>query len=166
MDFVHIPVLFHEVIENLNIHPSGIYVDATFGGGGHSSAILEKLENGILVGIDQDLDAINHAKIKFKDEKNLRLVHGNFEQLEEHLDALGIEQIDGIIADLGVSSYQLDTACRGFSYQFDHALDMRMNQSVAFSAYDVVNTYSVKELTRIIKEYGEERWANKRNSPD
>lgn len=161
MDFVHIPVLFHEIIDNLNINPSGIYVDATFGGGGHSSEILKKLDDGMLIGIDQDLDAIQNAQIKFKDSKNLRLVHGNFEQLEEHLDALQIEEIDGIIADLGVSSYQLDTGHRGFSYQADYALDMRMNQSANFSAYDVINGYSVKDLTRIIKEYGEERWAKR-----
>lgn len=161
MDFVHVPVLFHEVIEHLKIDPSGIYVDATFGGGGHSAKILEKLDSGILIGIDQDLDAIENAKIKFKDHQNLFLVHGNFEQLEEHLQMLKIDRIDGIIADLGVSSYQLDTAHRGFSYHQDSALDMRMNQNRDFCAYDVVNNYSAAELTRILRDYGEERWAKR-----
>lgn len=164
MEFVHIPVLFEEIIENLNIRPNGIYVDATFGGGGHSSEILKKMGEGLLIGIDQDLDAIANAKKKFEkeiQEGRLKLVHGNFEQIEEHLQALGIEKIDGIIADLGVSSYQLDTGERGFSYQFEHKLDMRMNQSQDLSAYHVVNEYGEEELARIIKDYGEERWAKR-----
>lgn len=164
MEFVHIPVLFEEIIENLNIKPKGIYVDATFGGGGHSFEILKRMEEGLLIGIDQDLDAIANAKQKFAEQietGRLKLVHGNFEQIEEHLQALGIEKIDGVIADLGVSSYQLDTRERGFSYQFEHKLDMRMNQSQDLSAYHVINEYDERELARIIKEYGEERWAKR-----
>lgn len=165
MEFIHIPVLFEEIIENLNIKPNGIYVDATFGGGGHSSEILKRImDEGLLIGIDQDLDAIDNAQKKFASEiarNRLKLVHGNFEQIADHLQMLGISKIDGVIADLGVSSYQLDTGERGFSYQFDSKLDMRMNQSQELSAYHVVNEYDENELTKIIKDYGEERWAKR-----
>ncbi|MEW8956515.1 16S rRNA (cytosine(1402)-N(4))-methyltransferase RsmH [Clostridium sp.] len=162
MEFKHISVLLNECIEALNIKEDGVYVDCTLGGAGHSSEIIKKLgENGTLIGIDQDDDALNAAKEKLKDYKNIIYVHDNFYNIDNILNNLGIHKVDGILMDLGVSSYQLDTGERGFSYMNDGALDMRMNRESEFSAYDVVNGYSAEDLYRIIKEYGEEKFAKR-----
>jgi len=162
MSFNHVSVLLKECIEGLNIKPNGIYVDGTLGGGGHSFKILQLLENGKLIGIDQDTDALKAAteRLKIFEDKFVP-VHRNFSEIETVLDELGIKKIDGLLLDLGVSSFQLDEAERGFSYMNDGKLDMRMNQSDTFTAYDIVNTYSERKLTSIINEYGEENWANR-----
>ena len=162
MDFSHYPVMFSECIEGLNIKPNGIYVDCTAGGGGHSEGILKSLENGKLISIDQDDNALLACKNRFLKygDKSI-LVKSNFSELERVLNELNIDRIDGVIMDLGVSSHQLDTVERGFSYNSDANLDMRMNPQSPFSAYDVVNTYSELDLRRIINDYGEERFAPK-----
>jgi len=160
MDFSHVSVLLKESIELLNIKPGGIYFDLTLGGGGHSLEILKR--GGRVVGIDQDTAAIRASEERLKEySENLTLVHDNFKNLKTIAKNLNIDKADGIIADLGVSSHQLDEAQRGFSYMQDAPLDMRMDQSRDFSAYDVVNFYSEDELYRIIKEYGEEKWAKR-----
>ena len=156
-EFSHYSVMLDECIKALNINPCGIYVDCTLGGGGHSEAILKKLTNGKLIAIDQDIEAIEHCKIRLQEYENkIIFVNENFANLDNILNDLSIDKIDGIIYDLGVSSYQLDTAERGFSYSKNARLDMRMSQNAPLSAYDVVNTYSESELRRIIFEYGEE----------
>lgn len=162
MSFNHVSVLLKECIDGLNIKPNGIYVDGTLGGGGHSFKILQLLENGRLIGIDQDTDALKAAteRLKIFEDKFVP-VHRNFSEIETVLDELGIKKIDGLLLDLGVSSFQLDEAERGFSYMNDGKLDMRMNQSDTLTAYDIVNTYSERKLTSIINEYGEENWANR-----
>ena len=162
MSFSHVSVLLKECIEGLNIKPDGIYVDGTLGGGGHSFQILQLLNHGKLIGIDQDTDALNAAtsRLKIFGERFIP-VHSNFSNLDRVLADQGIDRIDGLLLDLGVSSYQLDEAERGFSYMNDGKLDMRMNQSDAFTAYDVVNSYSERKLTEIITDYGEENWANR-----
>jgi 16S rRNA (cytosine1402-N4)-methyltransferase len=162
MSFNHVSVLLKECIDGLNIKPNGIYVDGTLGGGGHSFKILQLLENGKLIGIDQDTDALKAAteRLKIFEDKFVP-VHRNFSEIETVLDELGIKKIDGLLLDLGVSSFQLDEAERGFSYMNDGKLDMRMNQSDTLTAYDIVNTYSERKLTSIINEYGEENWANR-----
>lgn len=160
MEFNHFPVLFNEVIEGLCIKPDGIYVDGTLGGGGHSEGILNRLTTGRLIANDLDLDAIENAKEKFADRLNkITFIHDDYKNLCERLDDLGIEKVDGILLDLGVSSYQIDTPERGFSYNKDAELDMRMNKEQKLSAFDVVNGYSEKELSKIFFEYGEERYA-------
>lgn len=161
MDFSHYPVMFSECIEGLNIKPNGIYVDCTAGGGGHSEGILKSLENGKLISIDQDDNALFACKNRFLKygDKSI-LVKSNFSELERVLNELNIDRIDGVIMDLGVSSHQLDTVERGFSYNSDANLDMRMNPQSPFSAYDVVNSYSEADLKRIISDYGEERFAH------
>ena len=161
MDFSHYPVMFSECIEGLNIKPNGIYVDCTAGGGGHSEGILKSLENGKLISIDQDDNALLACKNRFLKygDKSI-LVKSNFSELERVLNELNIDRIDGVIMDLGVSSHQLDTVERGFSYNSDANLDMRMNPQSPFSAYDVVNSYSEADLKRIISDYGEERFAH------
>ncbi|MCY6959629.1 16S rRNA (cytosine(1402)-N(4))-methyltransferase RsmH [Clostridium brassicae] len=162
MEFKHIPVLLNEVIESLDIKEEGIYVDCTLGGAGHSSEIIKRLSSkGRLIGIDQDINALKAAKEKLKSYENVTYVHDNFYNIESILKDLEIEKVDGILMDLGVSSYQLDTAERGFSYMQDAPLDMRMNTQNSFSAYDVVNGYSEKELFRILKDYGEEKFAKR-----
>ena len=162
MEFKHISVLLNECIEGLNIKENGIYVDCTLGGAGHSSVILQHLsKEGRLIGIDQDKDALKAAGERLKEYDNATLVHSNFENIKSVLDNLDIEGVDGILIDLGVSSYQLDTADRGFSYMQDAPLDMRMNREEAFSAYEVVNGYTTEQLFRIIKEYGEEKFAKR-----
>jgi 16S rRNA (cytosine1402-N4)-methyltransferase len=162
MSFSHVSVLLKECIEGLNIKPDGIYVDGTLGGGGHSFQILQLLNQGKLIGIDQDTDALKAAtnRLKIFEERFIPM-HSNFSNLDRVLAELGIDRIDGLLLDLGVSSYQLDEAERGFSYMNDGKLDMRMNQSDAFTAYDVVNSYSERKLTEIITDYGEENWANR-----
>ncbi len=161
-EFSHFSVLLNECIENLNIKPNGIYVDGTAGGAGHSSKIAEKLEGGLLIPIDQDEDAIKVVSERLAPfGKRVSVVRDNFSNIRSVLENLGIEKIDGLLLDLGVSSYQLDTAERGFSYMADAPLDMRMDNRAARSAYNVINEYSADELKRIIYEYSEERFAPK-----
>jgi len=162
MSFNHVSVLLKECIEGLNIKPNGIYVDGTLGGGGHSFKILQLLESGKLIGVDQDTDALKAATERLKIfEGKFIPVHSNFSQISQVLGELEIKKIDGLLLDLGVSSFQLDEAERGFSYMNDGKLDMRMNQSDTFTAYDVVNGYNEQKLTQIISDYGEENWANR-----
>ena len=159
MNFSHKPVLLEETIDALNIKPDGIYVDGTAGGGGHSSEILKRLSpNGRLISIDQDPDAIEAVTERLKDYKNSIICKGNFSDVVSIVNGLGIESIDGIMLDIGVSSRQLDTPERGFSFHYDAPLDMRMSQSGA-SAYDLVNQLSYEQLVKIISRYGEERFA-------
>ena len=162
MEFKHISVLLNECIEGLNIKEDGIYVDGTLGGAGHSSEIVKNLcERGRLIGIDQDKDALKAAKEKLKDYNNVTFVHSNFYNIENILHDLNIAGVDGILMDLGVSSYQLDNGERGFSYMQDAPLDMRMNRENSLSAYEVINSYSEEDLFRIIKDYGEEKFAKR-----
>ena len=161
MDFKHISVLLEESVNSLNIKPDGVYVDCTAGGGGHSAAILSHLgEKGKMVLIDQDPDAIEVLTERFKGDSRVNIVHNNFSNIDSILDSLGIDGVDGIVADLGVSSHQLDTAERGFSYHYDAPLDMRMSQ-MGKSAADIVNGYSKNELFRIISRYGEEKFSDR-----
>ncbi|MBR5187473.1 MAG: 16S rRNA (cytosine(1402)-N(4))-methyltransferase RsmH [Clostridia bacterium] len=160
--FSHISVLLHECIEALNINPDGIYVDCTLGGGGHSLEIVKRLKNGKLICIDHDAAAIEAAGKRLADYKDkIIFVKNNFSAFSEILSELGIEKIDGALLDLGVSSYQLDTPERGFSYNAEAPLDMRMNETAALSAYDVVNNYSESDLRRIISVYGEDNNASR-----
>jgi 16S rRNA (cytosine1402-N4)-methyltransferase len=162
MDFHHISVLRDACIEGLALRPDGIYVDGTLGGGGHAEAILEQLTTGKLIGIDQDADALAAATKRLERFGDRFIPYrSNFADLEHVLVDLGIDAIDGILLDLGVSSYQLDEADRGFSYMADGELDMRMDRRQALTAADVVNTYSEEALTEIITSYGEERWAKR-----
>ena len=162
MKFEHIPIMLNEVINGLNIKENGIYVDGTIGGAGHSIEIVKRLKSGRLIGIDQDTDAIAKASEVLRDYKDkVQIVHDNFSNIKGVLNSLNIEKIDGILLDLGVSSYQLDEEERGFSYNKDAHLDMRMDMSKPFSAWDVVNKYSEKELENILWSYGEERWAKR-----
>ena len=147
MEFNHVSVLLNECLDALNIKEDGIYVDGTLGGAGHSSEILKRLsENGRLIGIDQDTDALKAAGLRLQNFNNVTYVHNNFYNIKQILDDLDVEEVDGILMDLGVSSYQLDTGERGFSYMKDAPLDMRMNRENELSAYEVVNTYSEGEL--------------------
>lgn len=160
MEFKHKPVLLNECIEGLNIKQDGIYVDGTLGGAGHSKEILKRLSNkGILIGIDRDKEAIEAAKSNLKEFKNVKFIHGNHDDIKEILADLGIEKVDGILLDLGVSSYQLDEKNRGFSYLGENDLDMRMDKSQTLTAKDVVNKYKEEDLANIIYEYGEERFS-------
>lgn len=155
--FHHIPVLLNEVITGLNIKPSGIYVDCTMGGGGHSSEILKKLSSsGKLIGFDKDIDACKVCLEKFENNSNVQIYNSDFKNAPEILKDL-TGQIDGVLIDLGVSSYQIDSAKRGFSFLHNARLDMRMNRSQKLTAYDVVNFYSEKDLLRILYDYGEEQ---------
>ena len=158
MDFSHIPVLLQETIDGLDIKENGIYVDGTAGGGGHSSEILKRLTTGKLISIDQDPDAIKTLTQRFKDNENTIIVKGNFGNMKDLLELRGVGRVDGVLFDLGVSSHQLDTAERGFSFHEDAPLDMRMSQS-GVSAEELVNTLPYEELRRIIFEYGEEKYA-------
>lgn len=165
MVFSHKPVLMRECIDGLNIKPTGVYVDGTLGGAGHSTEILKKLgKGGTLIGIDQDIDAINAAKSKLSKiatEANWIFEHTNFCNIKEVCEKNKIDKIDGVLLDLGVSSYQLDTAERGFSYNHDASLDMRMDKRSMFTAEALVNEYSKDELKRVIWSYGEEKWADR-----
>ena len=162
MEFHHLSVLLNECIDNLNIKPDGIYVDGTMGGGGHSLEIAKRLTTGRLICIDQDPNAHEAAGKRLAEYKDrITFVRDNFGNIKSILDSLGIEKIDGMLLDIGVSSHQLDEAERGFSYQQDAPLDMRMNPDRPFSAYDVVNGYDEDELDRVIFTYGEERWARR-----
>lgn len=162
MEFKHVSVLLNEVLEGLNIKKDGIYVDCTLGGAGHSSEIIKRLgEEGRLIGIDQDTEALNAAKAKLRQYDNVSYVHNNFTNIEEALEELNIDSVDGILMDLGVSSYQLDNGTRGFSYMQDAPLDMRMNRESELSAHDIINNYSEQRLYEIIRDYGEERFASR-----
>ncbi len=162
MEFKHFSVMLEECIAMLDIKEDGIYVDCTSGGAGHSKEILKKLSpKGRLIGIDQDLDALKAAKEKLKEFNNVTYVHNNFYNIKDILDSLGVEKVDGILMDLGVSSYQLDQGERGFSYMKEADLDMRMNREEAFSAYNVVNEYSEDELFRILRDFGEEKFSRR-----
>ena len=158
----HVSVLLEECIENLNIRPDGIYVDGTLGLGGHSYEIASRLREGRLIGIDRDPSAIERAGKRLEPFRDrITLVHGNFGDVAQILDELGIAGVDGMLFDLGVSSPQLDEAERGFSYMLEAPLDMRMDSTAALSAYEVVNTWSEERLNRILWDYGEERYARR-----
>ena len=160
MEFVHRSVLLWECIDALNIKPDGIYLDGTLGGAGHSSQIAQRLTTGTLIGVDRDTVALNAAKQRLAPWMDrVKLVHHNFADLDLILDELGLDKIDGMLFDLGVSSPQLDDASRGFSYMADAPLDMRMNREDRLTAYEVVNTWPREELRRILFDYGEERYA-------
>jgi 16S rRNA (cytosine1402-N4)-methyltransferase len=163
MEFKHIPVLFHEIMDIMAPQPGEVFVDCTLGGGGHSRGFLERMgDDGRLIGIDQDTNALQAAGANLAEfGDRVTYVHSNYNNLDEILNTYAPDGVDGILFDIGVSSHQLDEKDRGFSYMQDAPLDMRMNQSQHFSAWDVVNTYSEEELHRIIKEYGEERWAKR-----
>ena len=159
----HIPVLYYETLDNLVINPDGIYIDCTLGGGSHSEGILERLsDKGLLISIDQDTNAIEYSKKRLeKFGSKWKVFKGNFENIDTIAYMAGVDKVDGILMDIGVSSKQLDDPDRGFSYRYDVKLDMRMNTEQKISAYDVVNTYSEEQLSKIIFEYGEERHARK-----
>lgn len=173
MEFSHTPVLLDEVLENLEIKPNGVYVDCTLGGAGHSSKILEKLENGLLIGFDKDQEAIDASTSKLSkicnvfskdnfervNEKSCLIIKDDFKNSPSVLTELGITTVDGILIDLGVSSHQLDTAERGFSFKKDAPLDMRMDSSQSLTAKQIVNSYSEEQLRNLFKEYGEEEYA-------
>ena len=159
----HIPVLYYETLDNLVVNPDGIYIDCTLGGGSHSEGILERLsDKGLLISIDQDTNAIEYSKKRLeKFGSKWKVFKGNFENIDTIAYMAGVDKVDGILMDIGVSSKQLDDPKRGFSYRYDVKLDMRMNTEQKISAYDVVNTYSEEQLSKIIFEYGEERHARK-----
>ena len=158
MDFHHIPVLLRETVDALQVQSGGVYVDCTAGGGGHSAAILEQLTDGTLVDIDRDPQAIERLTARFAGDGRVRIVQSNYSEIEAVLSSLGISGADGILADLGVSSHQLDTAERGFSFHADAPLDMRMDMC-GQTAADVVNTYDKNRLQKILYTYGEEKYA-------
>ncbi len=159
MEFKHISVLLDETIDSLNIKPDGIYVDGTAGGAGHSREIAKHLTTGRLIALDRDPDAVKTATERLKDY-NATVIQCNFADMRQAVNSLGIDKVDGILLDLGVSSYQLDNGKRGFSYKYEAPLDMRMSQS-GVTAADLVNTLSIDELTKIFRDYGEEKFAYK-----
>ena len=160
MEFKHEPVLLEECIKALNINPDGIYIDGTLGGAGHSLKIAKKLlPKGLLIGIDRDTEALRAAKDKLKNYTNVKYIHDNHDNIKQILEELQINGVDGILLDLGVSSYQLDEKSRGFSYIADAELDMRMDKEQKLTAKEIVNTYSEEKLSNIIWEYGEERFS-------
>ena len=162
MEFKHKPVMLNECIEGLDIKPDGIYVDGTLGGAGHSTEIVKRLsQNGKLIGIDRDEEALMAAREKLKNFSNVEYVHDNHDNIKKILNRLDIQKVDGILLDLGVSSYQLDERNRGFSYLGENNLDMRMDKTQRLSAKEVVNSYSVEDLANIIYEYGEERFSRR-----
>jgi len=159
-DFEHIPVLLNECIQGLNIKKDGIYVDGTLGGAGHSLQIAKRLaKTGTLIGIDRDEDAIKKAKDTLKEFSNITYINDNHDNIKQLLDMLNIEKVDGILLDLGVSSYQIDEETRGFSYMKDSPLDMRMDKNQEITAETIINTYSEEKLAKIIYEYGEEKFS-------
>ncbi len=161
-NFNHVPVLLNECLEGLCIKPDGIYVDGTLGGAGHSKEIAKRIsKNGLLLGIDRDEEAICVAKQRLKEFSNVELIHDNHDHIKSILEACEISAVDGILLDLGVSSYQLDERNRGFSYMADSRLDMRMDKSTGKTAKDVVNSYTEQELANVIFEYGEERFSRR-----
>lgn len=161
MEFKHTPVLLAQTIDGLNIRPDGVYVDCTAGGGGHSSAIAERLsDKGRLISLDRDPDAVKAASERLAKFPNATVIHRNYSEMDKVLEELGIEAVDGILMDLGVSSHQLDEESRGFSYHSDAPLDMRMSQD-GMSAADIVNTFDEQQLAKIIFEYGEEKFSRR-----
>ena len=162
LEFKHKPVMLEECIQGLNIKPNGIYVDGTMGGAGHSIQIINKLsKNGILIGIDRDEEALIASQERLKQFQNVKYIHDNHDNIKQILEKLDIEKVDGILLDLGVSSYQLDERNRGFSYLGENKLDMRMDKTQKLTAMDVVNTYEEEKLANIIYEYGEERFSRR-----
>lgn len=162
MEFKHQPVLLQECIDGLNIKEDGIYVDGTLGGAGHSSEIAKRLSSkGRLIGIDRDEEALKAAKERLKEYENVTYIHGNHDDMKELLENIGVDKVDGILLDLGVSSYQLDERARGFSYMGDSMLDMRMDKTQELTAETVVNEYSEEKLVQILEEYGEEKFAKR-----
>ena len=162
IEFNHVSVLLNECIENLNIKPDGIYVDGTMGGAGHSLEIVKKLSpKGMLIGIDRDEEALAVAKERLKEFNNVKYVHDNHDNIDEIIKNLNIKGVDGILLDLGVSSYQIDEKTRGFTYMDDGPLDMRMDKSQKLTAEYIVNNYKEQDLARIIFEYGEEKFSRK-----
>jgi len=162
LEFKHKPVMLEECIQGLNIKPDGIYVDGTMGGAGHSIQIINKLsKNGILIGIDRDEEALIASQERLKQFQNVKYIHDNHDNIKQILEKLDIEKVDGILLDLGVSSYQLDERNRGFSYLGENKLDMRMDKTQKLTAMDVVNTYEEEKLANIIYEYGEERFSRR-----
>ena len=160
MEFKHKSVMLMETVDGLNVKKDGIYVDGTLGGAGHSKEILKRLNGtGLLIGIDRDKEALKAANENLKEFQNVKYIHGNHDDIEEILNEIEIRKVDGILLDLGVSSYQLDERNRGFSYLGDNDLDMRMDKTQELTAKDVVNNYSEVELANIIYEYGEERFS-------
>ena len=156
----HIPVLLNETIEGLNIKPDGIYVDLTLGRGGHSKEVLKRLTSGRLISFDKDETAIEESKTNLREfSEKFTGIHDDFRNFRKDLDDLGIDKIDGIMADLGVSSPQFDDVCRGFSYKDDARLDMRMDRRQKFSAFELINNYPLAELTRVFREYGEDKYS-------
>jgi 16S rRNA (cytosine1402-N4)-methyltransferase len=155
-EYRHVSVLLNESIDLLNVRPNGIYVDMTLGGGGHSEAILKKLTTGKLYGFDQDTYALEKAKEHLKNYQNIEFVNANFVNVKLELENLGVRKVDGFIYDLGVSSFQFDIAERGFSYNLDSPLDMRMDQNATLTAFEIVNHYSIGEIMKILYGYGEE----------
>ena len=161
MEFYHQPIMLKEVLEGLNISPSGVYLDCTLGGAGHSYEIAKRLNGGRLIGIDKDQEALDYSAQRLKEFKNVTLVKSDFKNVENVLDDLGVSGLDGVLIDLGISSHQIDSAERGFSFLKDGKLDMRMDKSQSLTAYDVVNSYPEQELLRILWDYGEEPFARK-----
>ena len=160
LEFKHKPVMLEECIKGLNIKPEGIYIDGTIGGAGHSKEIAKRLNNkGMLIGIDRDEEALKAAKNNLSEYKNVKYIHGNHDNIKEILEKEGIEKVDGILLDLGVSSYQLDEKNRGFSYLGENELDMRMDKTQKLTAKNVINEYPEEKLANIIYEYGEERFS-------
>ena len=161
MAFEHVSVLLHETVDGLNVRPDGIYVDATLGGGGHAYEVCSRLnDKGRFIGIDQDADAIKAAGERLAGfGEKVTIIRSNYRDMKPQLQSIGVDKVDGIVIDLGVSSYQLDTAERGFSYRVDAPLDMRMDQRQKMTAKDIVNDYSEAELYRVIRDYGEDRFA-------
>lgn len=162
MQFRHVPVMLNECIDNLKIVPNGIYIDGTLGGGGHSGVILSKLNEGKLIAFDKDEVAINHCKKKFaKYGDKIVYINDDFKNFKKHLEKLGVQKVDGVLLDLGVSSYQIDTSERGFSYMQDAPLDMRMNQNQTKDAWQVVNEYAETKLVNIFSQYGQEPFSKR-----
>lgn len=162
MEFNHIPIMLNEVIDNLNIKPNGIYVDLTVGGAGHSTEILRRIKSGKLICVDQDEEALSVARDRLlKISDNVLFYKSNFENFKEILDYFGIDKVDGVLLDIGVSSYQIDNGQRGFSYMIDAPLDMRMDRDLKKSAFDVVNYYNSEDLEYIFYNYGEEKWTKR-----
>ena len=161
MEFKHIPIMLNECIDGLDIKPNGVYVDATLGGAGHSSEIVKHLSaEGVLIAIDKDIEAINVSKLRLKDAKcKIYFVQEDFKNYKNIILNLGFDKVDGILIDLGVSSYQIDNVERGFSYKYDAPLDMRMDRSQSLTAKEIVNTFSYQDLVKILFDYGEEDFA-------
>ena len=162
MEFYHEPIMLNEVLEGLNIVPSGVYLDCTLGGAGHSSEILKRLDStGLLIGLDKDEEALAYSSKRLEKFENKRLIYADFKNAIEVLDELGIEEVDGVLIDLGISSHQIDSAERGFSFLKEGRLDMRMDRNNELSAYEIVNFYPKETLEKILFDYGEESFARR-----